>query len=48
MAGLRKTVESYQTWSALNREIEANRELLKDPDPEIRELARAEIADQTE
>jgi peptide chain release factor 1 len=48
LAALRPTVESYQVWSRLKREIEASGELLKDADPEIRKLARAEIDEQTE
>ncbi|NRA03439.1 MAG: peptide chain release factor 1 [Myxococcales bacterium] len=44
LAGLRETVQVYEKWRGLNVAIEENRALLRDPDPEIRELAKAEIA----
>ena len=41
LAGLRETVQVYEKWRGLNVAIEENRALLRDPDPEIRELAKA-------
>jgi peptide chain release factor 1 len=44
MAGLREAVQSYQSWRQCQAALEENQELLADADPEIQELARAEIA----
>jgi peptide chain release factor 1 len=44
MAGLREAVEAFGNWKRSQSSLEENRELLSDADPEIRELARAEIA----
>ena len=45
LAGLRKTVQAYEKWRELNAAIEETRAMLQDPDPEIRELAKAELSD---
>ncbi len=45
MAALRDTVEAYRRWTEIRTLLEQNAELLSDPDEEIRELARAEIAE---
>jgi len=42
MATLRETVQSYQRWKGLQKRLEESRSMLADPDPELRELARAE------
>ena len=44
MAGLRETVEAYRQWRDLSRSLEENRDLLQDPDAEIRALAKAEVS----
>jgi peptide chain release factor 1 len=43
MAGLREAVGAFGNWKRGQSSLEENRELLSDADPEIRELARAEI-----
>lgn len=42
-ADLREVVELYRKYKTLTQEINANKQLLRDDDPEIRELAHAEI-----
>jgi len=42
-ASLREVVEVYQRFCALKEEVEGNRELLRDSDPEMREMAKAEL-----
>jgi peptide chain release factor 1 len=44
LAGLRETVLAYQDFRSLLARLATGRELCADPDPEIRELAREEIA----
>ncbi len=43
MASLREAVEAYRRWKEIEAVLQENEELLSDPDPGIRELARAEI-----
>jgi peptide chain release factor 1 len=43
LAALRDTVEAYTRWKRIRAALAENRELLEDPDPEIRELARGEV-----
>jgi peptide chain release factor 1 len=47
MAALRETVQAYVRWKELGASVDENRELLEDPDSEIRELARAELDELT-
>lgn len=42
-ADLRDVVEAYREHRRLGADLEGNRELARDPDPEIREMAQAEI-----
>ncbi|HID96715.1 MAG TPA: peptide chain release factor 1 [Thermodesulfobacteriaceae bacterium] len=42
-ADLRKVIQVYREYQGVQREIEENRGLLVDSDPEIREMARAEM-----
>ncbi len=42
-AELEEIVRTYRQYKRLRGELEENRELARDPDPEIRELARGEI-----
>ncbi len=42
---LGQIVRVYDEFLDVRRQIEENRELLKDPDPEMRELAKAELAE---
>ena len=42
-AELAEVVEKYGQYSKTGEEIEGNRELLRDADPEVREMARAEL-----
>jgi len=44
-AELREIVEIYRAYRRLDDQIRDNRELLEDPDSEIREMARSEIAE---
>ena len=44
MAGLRDAVEAYGRWRKNQAALEENRGLFSDSDPEIQELARAEVA----
>ncbi|NDY42828.1 peptide chain release factor 1 [Dissulfurirhabdus thermomarina] len=44
-ADLREVVEQYRILKDIDRQAEENRSLLHDPDPEIRDLARAELDD---
>jgi peptide chain release factor 1 len=41
---LEKTVTSYRDYKKISRELDENKELLREPDEEIRRLARDEIA----
>ncbi len=41
-AELDEIVKTYREYKEVNQELQGNRELSKDPDPEIRELARSE------
>ncbi|MFW6323680.1 MAG: peptide chain release factor 1 [Desulfovibrionales bacterium] len=43
-AGLTELVSSYRTYKEVSQEIKNNQELLSDSDPEIRALAKSEIA----
>jgi peptide chain release factor 1 len=43
-AGLEPTVNALRTWRRLVEEIEGNRALLAEKDPELRELAKEELA----
>ena len=43
-AGLRNTVEVWRTYRGLSEELESARELLGDSDPEMREMAKEEMA----
>jgi peptide chain release factor 1 len=43
LASLRETVQAYDRWKSLHRLLDENEPLRSDPDPEIRELARAEV-----
>jgi peptide chain release factor 1 len=45
MATLRESVETYRRWKELQRRLEDSRGMLADPDPELRELARAEAGE---
>ncbi|MBE0598630.1 MAG: peptide chain release factor 1 [Desulfuromonadales bacterium] len=42
-AELAQVVENYGHYKKVSEEIEGNRELLRDADPEVREMARAEL-----
>ena len=42
-ADLSDVVETYRRYCRVCEELEGNRELLRDPDPELKEMARAEI-----
>jgi len=42
-ADLREIVETFREYSRLTQSLEDNREMLKDEDPEIRELAKMEV-----
>ncbi len=42
---LAPVVRAYRSYTEVQRQIEDNRVLLSDPDPEMRELARAEISE---
>jgi len=42
-ASLREVVEVYRRYGKLREEIEGHRELLRDSDPELREIAKAEL-----
>jgi len=44
-ARLEPVVTAFQEWSSLERQLEAAREMARDPDPGVRELAVAEIDD---
>jgi peptide chain release factor 1 len=44
LAALRQTVEAYERWRRVQGALEENQQLLADADPEIRELAKSEIA----
>ncbi len=44
LAEIRERVESYESWKRLGAAIADNRELLRDDDPGIRELAQEEVA----
>ena len=44
MASLREAVEAYRRWKEIEAVLQENEELLSDPDPGIRGLARAEIS----
>ena len=44
LASLRETVETYRRWKQTQVSLQENEELGSDADPEIRELARAEVA----
>jgi peptide chain release factor 1 len=43
LASIREMVETYARWKEQKRALEENQAMLRDPDPEIRALARAEI-----
>ena len=43
LASLRETVETYRRWKQTQVSLQENEELGSDADPEIRELARAEV-----
>jgi peptide chain release factor 1 len=43
LASLREPAERYARWKEIEASLAENRELLEDPDPEIRELALAEV-----
>jgi peptide chain release factor 1 len=43
LASIREMVETYARWKEQKRALEENQAMLRDSDPEIRELARAEI-----
>jgi peptide chain release factor 1 len=45
LAALRETVQAYARWNQLRTALAESRELLDDPDAELRELARGEIAE---
>jgi peptide chain release factor 1 len=45
MAELREAVETYERWKQVATALEHGEALLEDADPEIRELARAEVAE---
>jgi peptide chain release factor 1 len=45
MAELREAVETYERWKQVATALEHGEALLEDSDPEIRELARAEVAE---
>ena len=47
-AEISSLVGTFTEYKKISREMEDNKELLKDDDPEIREMARAEIAKQRE
>ncbi len=42
-SGIDELVRAYREWKALSREIEGHKELLESGDPDIRELAKAEL-----
>ena len=42
-ADLSKLVQAYREYLETQRQIEENRTLLEDPDPELRDLARQEL-----
>jgi len=42
-ASLRDVVEVYQRFQKVREEVEGNKELLRDSDPEMREMAKAEL-----
>ena len=42
-ASMRDVVEVYQRYGKVREEVEGNRELLRDSDPELREMAKAEL-----
>ena len=44
LAGLRELVTAYRTWKQLGTAVAENEELAGDADPEIREMAKAELA----
>jgi peptide chain release factor 1 len=44
MAGIRELVEAFGEWKRLEASLAENRALLEDSDPEIRELAKSEVA----
>jgi peptide chain release factor 1 len=43
LAGLRELVTAYRAWKQVSASIAENEELASDPDPEIREMAKAEL-----
>ena len=43
LAEIRETVQTYESWKALNASVEENKELLGEDDPELVELAKSEI-----
>ena len=43
LAEIRETVQTYESWKALNASVEENKELLEEDDPELVELAKSEI-----
>ncbi len=44
-AGLVDVVSSYEKYCRITEEIAGSQELLKDPDPDVREMASAEVAE---
>jgi peptide chain release factor 1 len=45
LSALRETVETYELWKRTRASLAENEGLLQDPDPEIRELAKAEVGE---
>jgi peptide chain release factor 1 len=45
LSALRETVETYELWKRTRASFAENEGLLQDPDPEIRELAKAEVGE---
>lgn len=43
LAGLRELVTTYRAWKQVGTSVAENEELANDPDPEIREMAKAEL-----
>ncbi len=44
-ADLVEVVDVYEQYCRVKEEIAGSQELLKDPDPEVREMAHAEVAE---
>jgi peptide chain release factor 1 len=45
LAGMREIVEGYRRWRSINNDILVAKDMLRDPDPDMRDMARMELDD---